>query len=287
MRAEHDAQGEVAISIEPAPLRFPPKPVLEGISAGSRFAGPGGLALYIMVNSGVGAGICASVEVNVGLLMLHLYSSGLALLFLYLVNAVDPGEVTWKGDPEPDWEKKGPPQANSTLDPGVREIVMEGEQKVEKWCSTCKTWRPPRAHHCRICNRCYERFDHHCPCMGTCIARGNHRFFILFLLAAGLAAACAALHAAIILATVFASGNIWGTPSFYLLMGYAVLNGGTGFVVGNTGVGVCLFVLCDVTTKERIYGTRRARLPGCGTRPIDVWCAPIRFRKRAERLYAS
>lgn len=30
-------------------------------------------------------------------------------------------------------------------------------------CTRCETYRPPRAHHCRICERCIRRMDHHCP----------------------------------------------------------------------------------------------------------------------------
>jgi len=35
----------------------------------------------------------------------------------------------------------------------------------EDWtvCTRCETYRPPRAHHCRICKRCIRRMDHHCP----------------------------------------------------------------------------------------------------------------------------
>ncbi|CAM1314799.1 Uncharacterised protein r2_g2536 [Pycnogonum litorale] len=30
-------------------------------------------------------------------------------------------------------------------------------------CTRCEMYRPPRAHHCRICKRCIHRMDHHCP----------------------------------------------------------------------------------------------------------------------------
>lgn len=28
-------------------------------------------------------------------------------------------------------------------------------------CTRCETYRPPRAHHCRICKRCIRKLDHH------------------------------------------------------------------------------------------------------------------------------
>lgn len=42
--------------------------------------------------------------------------------------------------------------------------------------------KPPRAHHCSMCNACVERMDHHCPWLGTCVGRQNHKHFVLFLL---------------------------------------------------------------------------------------------------------
>ena len=41
---------------------------------------------------------------------------------------------------------------------------------------------PPRSHHCKLCNLCYYDLDHHCLFLYNCIARNNHRMFVLFIM---------------------------------------------------------------------------------------------------------
>nr|VZI36306.1 unnamed protein product [Spirometra erinaceieuropaei] len=53
-------------------------------------------------------------------------------------------------------------------------------------CRKCPTIRPPRAHHCSVCNRCIRKMDHHCPWVNNCVGEDNQRFFMLFLVYAGL-----------------------------------------------------------------------------------------------------
>lgn len=53
-------------------------------------------------------------------------------------------------------------------------------------CTRCETYRPPRAHHCRICQRCIRRMDHHCPWINNCVGERNQKYFIQFLLYVGL-----------------------------------------------------------------------------------------------------
>ncbi|NWJ03910.1 ZDHC3 Palmitoyltransferase, partial [Crypturellus undulatus] len=64
----------------------------------------------------------------------------------------------------------------------------------EDWtvCSRCETYRPPRAHHCRVCHRCVRRMDHHCPWIDNCVGELNQKYFIQFLFYTGLASVYAA-----------------------------------------------------------------------------------------------
>ncbi|XP_077401126.1 uncharacterized protein LOC144035371 isoform X1 [Vanacampus margaritifer] len=70
--------------------------------------------------------------------------------------------------------------------------VMQG---CEGWtvCSRCETYRPPRAHHCRVCQRCIRRMDHHCPWINNCVGELNQKYFIQFLFYTGVASVYAML----------------------------------------------------------------------------------------------
>eukprot|EP00397_Hematodinium_sp_SG-2012_P010596 GEMP01010712.1.p1 GENE.GEMP01010712.1~~GEMP01010712.1.p1 ORF type:complete len:485 (+),score=93.21 GEMP01010712.1:212-1666(+) len=48
-----------------------------------------------------------------------------------------------------------------------------------RWCTSCECWKPPRTHHCGICDRCTLRMDHHCPFMGNCLGLHNVGHFLL------------------------------------------------------------------------------------------------------------
>eukprot|EP00112_Aurelia_sp_Birch-Aquarium-sp1_P008940 Seg20.2 transcript_id=Seg20.2/GoldUCD/mRNA.D3Y31 product="Palmitoyltransferase ZDHHC16A" protein_id=Seg20.2/GoldUCD/D3Y31 len=47
-------------------------------------------------------------------------------------------------------------------------------------CKKCIQPKPPRAHHCSVCGKCFLKMDHHCPWMNNCIGFYNHRYFIMF-----------------------------------------------------------------------------------------------------------
>ena len=52
---------------------------------------------------------------------------------------------------------------------------------IWRYCDECNMIKPPRAHHCSICNKCILNMDHHCPWVASCVGLCNYRYFVLFM----------------------------------------------------------------------------------------------------------
>ncbi|KAG2627051.1 hypothetical protein PVAP13_3KG486749 [Panicum virgatum] len=51
-----------------------------------------------------------------------------------------------------------------------------------RYCQKCCHYKPPRAHHCRVCKRCVLKMDHHCIWINNCVGHENYKIFLVFVL---------------------------------------------------------------------------------------------------------
>ncbi|XP_077232775.1 putative protein S-acyltransferase 16 isoform X2 [Tasmannia lanceolata] len=67
----------------------------------------------------------------------------------------------------------------------IHEIKRKGGDL--RYCQKCSHYKPPRAHHCRVCRRCVLRMDHHCVWINNCVGHANYKVFFVFVLYAVIA----------------------------------------------------------------------------------------------------
>ncbi|XP_057459082.1 probable protein S-acyltransferase 16 [Lotus japonicus] len=67
----------------------------------------------------------------------------------------------------------------------IHEIKRKGGDL--RYCQKCSHYKPPRAHHCRVCKRCVLRMDHHCIWINNCVGHGNYKVFFIFVMYAVIA----------------------------------------------------------------------------------------------------
>ncbi|TGZ78001.1 zf-DHHC-domain-containing protein [Ascodesmis nigricans] len=117
--------------------------------------------------------VCFSSFVKAAVSDPGIYPRNIHLLDTEELNEDDPLAVP----PPNKWALIKPPRSNA--------IHLE---VPVKYCRTCRIWRPPRCHHCKVCDSCIETADHHCVWLNNCVGRRNYRYFFTFIITATLLA---------------------------------------------------------------------------------------------------
>ncbi|XP_033975311.1 probable palmitoyltransferase ZDHHC4 [Trematomus bernacchii] len=135
--------------------------------------------LHILIEAAVFAeftyevfGFCRDMDTSLISLSVPYILLVIKSLCFYLCIRRDPGTVT---------KKKIASQLH--IYPYDRRLFHPGVS-----CETCKLVKPARSKHCRVCNRCVQRFDHHCVWVNNCIGAQNTRYFLLYLFSVCVAA---------------------------------------------------------------------------------------------------
>jgi len=167
-----------------------------------------------------------------------------SFIFLVLASyakavATDPG-----GIPESqEWRCYGEPP------PSLRERKrFTGEAR---WCRKSGSYKPDRAHYCRVLGRGVLRMDHHCVWMGNTIGFANHKFFFLFL--AYVNAACSTFHMSVLQLLVHAT---LPALSGFLLIGAESLALLLSLILGPFFLFHCWLLVRNMTTVEYCESTR-------------------------------
>ncbi|KIO32576.1 hypothetical protein M407DRAFT_105583 [Tulasnella calospora MUT 4182] len=100
----------------------------------------------------------------------------------------DPGILPRDLDPDPPCAPTGSSASESQRVPLPRDLRVRAGTVRVKYCVTCKTYRPPRSSHCKMCDNCVDGCDHHCQWVNNCVGRRNYTHFITFVVTASITA---------------------------------------------------------------------------------------------------
>lgn len=102
-----------------------------------------------------------------------------------------------------DYEKTNPHLSSTGVDYDTLKVTSVKELQTNNWsvithhteketkklaypywgwkpCVVCSCYKPPRCHHCPLCDVCVLKRDHHCFFAMQCVGLRNQRFFLVF-----------------------------------------------------------------------------------------------------------
>ncbi|KAF8809048.1 zf-DHHC-domain-containing protein [Phlegmacium glaucopus] len=111
------------------------------------------------------------------------YLSLLTISTMLATATIDPGILPRNLDPDPPYPPTSPSDGGVRV-PMPRDLKVRTDVVRVKYCPTCKTYRPPRSSHCKMCDNCVDGCDHHCQWVNNCVGRRNYTTFFALLVAA-------------------------------------------------------------------------------------------------------
>ncbi|XP_052192921.1 probable protein S-acyltransferase 12 [Diospyros lotus] len=113
----------------------------------------------------------------------------LLLWCYFMVVFCDPGSVppNWRPVSEGNLEEGSSMplsdcMTSESLDSTISSSDAPQRRSAVSYCIHCENGKPPRCHHCSVCQRCVLKMDHHCIWVVNCVGACNYKFFLLFLL---------------------------------------------------------------------------------------------------------
>ncbi|KAF8197549.1 DHHC palmitoyltransferase-domain-containing protein [Pholiota molesta] len=111
------------------------------------------------------------------------YLALLTISTMFATATTDPGILPRNLDPDPPYPASSPSDGSNRA-PMPRDLKVRTDVVRVKYCPTCRTYRPPRSSHCKMCDNCVDGCDHHCQWVNNCIGRRNYTTFFALLLSA-------------------------------------------------------------------------------------------------------
>ncbi|KIK57625.1 hypothetical protein GYMLUDRAFT_246626 [Collybiopsis luxurians FD-317 M1] len=108
------------------------------------------------------------------------YLALIALSSMMKTAFTDPGILPRNLDLDPPYPTTSPSDGGVRA-PMPRDLKVRADIVRVKYCPTCKTYRPPRSSHCKMCDNCVDGCDHHCQWLNNCIGRRNYTTFFALL----------------------------------------------------------------------------------------------------------
>ncbi|XP_022867458.1 probable protein S-acyltransferase 14 [Olea europaea var. sylvestris] len=137
-----------------------------------------GVTYYAVVITNHGPGLAAGgLDSLVAFVVLILFHCLLVMLLWSYFSVVftDPGSVL------PNWRTTLDEERGDTDPLTSAEFPVDSDYGRIRFCRKCNNLKPPRCHHCSVCERCVLKMDHHCVWVVNCVGALNYKYFLLFL----------------------------------------------------------------------------------------------------------